>query len=118
VHASYAVGIGPEGIAIDPTGTFLYVSNAHDGTVSAFKISTVDGSLSVIGTYTTAATAVPSASPTALAVDPSGQFLYVANGDDGSITAFTITAGTGVLAAVAGGGRLRRPMAAVKARVR
>jgi 6-phosphogluconolactonase (cycloisomerase 2 family) len=97
VHAGYAVGIGPEGIAIDPTGSFLYVSNTHDGTVSAFKISSVDGSLTVIGTYTSTTTSEPSASPSALAIDPSGQFLYVANGDSGTVTAFTITAGTGVL---------------------
>ena len=35
-----------------------------------------------------------------LAVDPSSQFLYVANGTDSSVTVFTITAGTGVLTAV------------------
>jgi 6-phosphogluconolactonase (cycloisomerase 2 family) len=96
---SYPVGIGPEGIAIDPTGSFLYVSNTNDGTVSAFKISSTDGSLTVIGTYTSTTSSLPSASPTAVAIDPSGQFLYVANGDAGSITAFTITAGTGVLVA-------------------
>jgi 6-phosphogluconolactonase (cycloisomerase 2 family) len=97
VHASYPVGIGPEGIAIDPTGSFLYVSNTHDGTVSAFTISSVDGSLTVIGTYTSSTISEPSASPSALAIDPSGQFLYVANGDSGTVTPFTITAGTGVL---------------------
>jgi 6-phosphogluconolactonase len=103
VHASYAVGIGPEGVAIDPTNSFLYVSNAHDGTVSAFKISGTDGSLAVIGTYTSTTTGIPSTSPTALTVDPSGQYLYVANGDDGSVTAFSITAGTGVLVLVGAG---------------
>ena len=102
--ASYPVGTGPEGIAIDPTGQFLYVSNAHDGTVSAFTISSVDGSLSSVGSpYTSTTTGVPSTTPTALAVDPSGQFLYVANGDDASITTFTIAAGKGALTLVGSG---------------
>jgi DNA-binding beta-propeller fold protein YncE len=35
--------------------------------------------------------------PTALAIDPSGQYLYVANGDAGTISVFTITAATGAL---------------------
>jgi 6-phosphogluconolactonase (cycloisomerase 2 family) len=99
VHAAYTVGTGPTGIAIDPTGSFLYVSNENDGTVSAFTISSVDGSLTFIATYTSTTTSLPSASPSALAIDPSGQFLYVANGDSGSVTEFPITAGTGVLGA-------------------
>ena len=97
-----AVGTVPQGVAIDPTGSFLYVSNNGDGTVSAFTIDPTTGHLtSVHAAYPTGATTVPStATPTALAVDPSGQYLYVANGDDGTISVFKITAGTGALTAV------------------
>jgi 6-phosphogluconolactonase len=95
-----SVGTAPEGIAIDPTGNYLYVSNANDGTVSAYIISQTDGSLTAVtGSPFTSATGagVPSAvATTAIAIDPSGQFLYVANGDAGSVTPFTIGAG-GVL---------------------
>ena len=78
-----------------PTGTFLYVSNNGDGTVSAFTIDPTTGHLtSVHAAYPTGATTIPStATPTELAVDPSGQYLYVANGDDGTISVFKITAG-------------------------
>ena len=97
-----AVGTVPQGVAIDPTGSFLYVSNNGQGTVSAFTIDPTTGHLtSVHAAYPTGATTVPStATPTALAVDPSGQYLYVANGDDGTISVFKITAGTGALTAV------------------
>ncbi len=96
------VGLNPEGVAIDPTGSFLYVSNSGDGTVSAFTIDPSTGNLtSVHAAYPTGATVVPStATPTTLAVDPSTQYLYVANGDDGTISVFKITAVTGALTAV------------------
>ena len=99
VH-SYAVGTTPKGIAIDPTGKFLYVSNTGDGTVSAFTINSGGGALTggVTGSPFTASGAA-STLPTALAVDSSSRFLYVANGDDGTISVFKITAG-GVLTAV------------------
>jgi 6-phosphogluconolactonase len=99
------VGLAPEGIAIDPTGNYLYVSNSHDGTVSAFTISQTDGSLTAVAgsPFTSTTTGAPSTvTTTAIAIDPSGQFLYVANGDAGTITPFTIGSGAsaGVLTPV------------------
>jgi 6-phosphogluconolactonase (cycloisomerase 2 family) len=82
VH-TYAVGIGPYGIAIDPSGQFLYVSNGVDGTVSGFTIDPTAGTLISTGAAVlTGASSVTVAAPaTALVVDPSSQYLYVANGD-------------------------------------
>jgi len=99
---NYPVGSTPEGIAIDPTGQFLYVTNAGDGTVSAFIIHS-DGTLAAVtGSPFTATTFGPSTStPTAIAVDPSSQFVYVANGDAGTMTALKIGA-NGVLSPVGG----------------
>jgi len=95
---SYNVGLTPQGIAIDPTGSFLYVSNSGDGTVSAFTINPTTGALTAIaGSPFTASGTASTVTPTALAIDPSSQFLYVANGDALTISVFTITAGTGVL---------------------
>lgn len=91
----------PTGIAIDPSGAFLYVSDSGTGKVSAFTINPANGHLTAIAgsPFTASGTASPT-TPTALAVDPSSQFLYVANGDAGTISVFKITAGTGVLTAV------------------
>ena len=91
----------PQGIAIDPTGAFLYISDSGTGKVSAFTINAANGNLTAIAgsPFTASGTASPNTA-TALAVDPSSQFLYVANGDAGTISVFKITAATGVLAAV------------------
>jgi DNA-binding beta-propeller fold protein YncE len=83
--ASYPVGIGPYGIAIDPSGQFLYVSNGVDGTVQGFTVDPTAGTLTSIGLspgtpVPTGASAVV-VTATALVVDPSSQYLYVANGD-------------------------------------
>jgi 6-phosphogluconolactonase (cycloisomerase 2 family) len=72
--ASYSVGHTPEAIAIDPTGSFLYVSNTGDGTVSAFSINPGTGALTSIHAVYTASGA-SSSDRTALAIDPSGQYL-------------------------------------------
>jgi 6-phosphogluconolactonase len=40
--------------------------------------------------------------PSAVAVDPTGSFLYVVNESSGNVSVFAITAGTGVLTAVNG----------------
>jgi len=95
---SLPTGATPQGIAIDPTGSFLYTSNSGDGTVSAFTINPGTGALTAVaGTFQSTTTNIPSITPTALAVDPSSQYLYVANGDDGTITVFSIAAATGAL---------------------
>jgi trimeric autotransporter adhesin len=98
----YGVGSAPEGVAIDPTGSFLYVSNSGDGTVSAFTIN-VDGTLTAVtgSPFTSTATNIPSTTaPTAIQVDPSGQYVYVANGDDGTVSVFKINLTSGALTMV------------------
>jgi DNA-binding beta-propeller fold protein YncE len=97
----YAVGAAPQGITIDPTGSFLYVSNSGDGTVSAFTVN-IDGTLTgVTGSpFVSTTTNIPSVTPTAVQVDPSGQFAYVANGDDDTVSIFRINLATGALTMV------------------
>ena len=97
----YEVGAAPKGITIDPTGSFLYVSNSGDGTVSAFTINATTGELTGIpgSPFVAAGTASPN-TPTAVQVDPSGQFAYVANGDAGTLSVFQINILTGALTVV------------------
>jgi len=99
---AYAVGLGPEGVTIDPTGSFLYVSNSGDGTVSAFTINPDTTLTPIAGSpFASTVTNIPSTgTPTAVQVDPSGQFAYVANGDDGTVTVFRINQTTGALTQV------------------
>ena len=99
VGTSLTVGTNPYGIAIDPSGQFLYVSNG-DGTVSGFTVAPTTGVLTSMGAAVhTGATAVVNTT-TSLAIDPSSQYLYVTTGDaataGSSIIVFTITPVTGV----------------------
>jgi 6-phosphogluconolactonase (cycloisomerase 2 family) len=97
----YEVGAAPKGVTIDPTGSFLYVSNSGDGTVSGFTINATTGELTAIAgsPFVAAGTASPN-SPTAVQVDPSGQFAYVGNGDAGTLSVFSINIMTGALTVV------------------
>ena len=70
-----APGRSPVGLAIDPTGSFLYTANKTDNTVSGYAINP-DGSLASIPGFPVSG---PLAGPEALLIDPSGKFLYVAN---------------------------------------
>jgi DNA-binding beta-propeller fold protein YncE len=84
----YLTGNQPEGIAIDPTGKYLYVTNFADNTISSFSVNAQSGALTLIGTVGTGN------GPIGVQVDPSGQFVYVANQTDGSVSLFTTNAGT------------------------
>ena len=92
-----AVGGQPESVAVDPSGRFLYVANTADGSVTAFAIAPLTGLLGAtpIGTYPTGGGA--SVSATAVQIDPSGQFVYVANGDGATVSGFKINQASGAL---------------------
>jgi 6-phosphogluconolactonase (cycloisomerase 2 family) len=98
-------GTQPQGIAIDPAGKYLYVTNYLDGNVTSFSIDPVSGALTQLGApvLTGNLNQVPNPGPIDIRVDPSGQFVYVVNDLDGSVSSFKATAGaltlTGTLAA-------------------
>jgi 6-phosphogluconolactonase (cycloisomerase 2 family) len=89
-------GFNAESMAIDPTGSFLYVanlgSNATDAaTVSMFTINPNTGML----TATNPAQVATGFFPQGIAA--SSNFAYTANSDDNSVSMFTINTGSGVL---------------------
>ena len=98
----YPIGIYPTPvtITIESSGKeFAYVAGyvASTGfyTIYAYTISSTTGAL------TTAGNTVIPYSPSAITVDPTGQFAYVATGD--GILAYTINTTTGALTPVVGG---------------
>jgi 6-phosphogluconolactonase len=99
--ATYSVGAlvqqAPEGLTIDPTGSFLYV--ACSGAVTAFSINPTTGLLAIVGAFRTTGIA-SSSTPTSVRVDPSSQFAYVSNGDAGTISIFKINFANGALTPV------------------
>jgi YVTN family beta-propeller protein len=81
VGTSQPTGAGPIAIAITPAGDALFVANRDDNTISAYTVHS-DGSLvlpcSTAGCNQITASLV-AGTPLALAIDPSGKFLFVAN---------------------------------------
>ena len=91
-------GTFPTSIAVNPSGQFAYVANTSDGTISAYTINSSGGELnSTCGI----SPLCPSTGkyPTAVTVDPSGQFVYLANMGDNTISAYSIGS-TGALTAI------------------
>ena len=95
----FAVGNFPVGIAEDPAGKYIYVTNNSDGNISAFSVG-AGGSLSPLSTPTFSTGSGATSSPGIPAIDPTGSFLYVPNSGDGTISIFSIAPATGLLTAV------------------
>lgn len=85
----------PEGIIIDPTGKYMFVTNFADNSISTFTLDPTSGVPTMQGSPVLSGclTACPNPGPIDLKLDPSGQFLYVVNQTDGSVSAFTVNAG-------------------------
>jgi 6-phosphogluconolactonase (cycloisomerase 2 family) len=97
-NSPWPAATGPEGIAIDPTGKYLYVANYTDGSVSSFSIGS-NGQLTAIQTGNNAVatgnlTGVPNPGPMDVKVDPAGPYVYVANYLDNSISMFATSSGS------------------------
>jgi 6-phosphogluconolactonase (cycloisomerase 2 family) len=91
-----ADGVNPNGLVIDPSGSYMYVANTQSDSISIFAISppnTPPGTLQqVIGSplddiYS---------DPFALLLDPKGQFLYVANQGSSNVAVYSIDSTTGL----------------------
>ncbi|MBC7398122.1 MAG: beta-propeller fold lactonase family protein, partial [Bdellovibrionales bacterium] len=88
-------GLNPSGIAVDTNGSFAYVVNRDDGTMSMFQINQANGTLTLIslGTPTVATGGLP----TSAATDNQGKFAYCLNTNDGSISSFAVNQTNGLL---------------------
>ncbi len=89
----YPGNTGAKGIAIDPKGQYLYVSNFQDSNITTFSIDSSSGALTLMATVNTGFLTTNPAGPIDVIVDPSGQFVYVVNNLDGSVSLFTASAG-------------------------
>lgn len=81
-------------LSLATVSSYLYVSNAGDGTISGYSINSTTGVLTPLANSPFAIRGA------ALAIDPIGPYLY-ASGSSG-ILAFTINTQTGALAPIAG----------------
>jgi Bacterial Ig-like domain (group 2)/Lactonase, 7-bladed beta-propeller len=84
---------GPGWLAIDPSGSYLYVVNQTSQSVSAFSINWNTGELNaVVGSPFAAA-----AKPSSVEVNPDGMGLSVAHFEDSTVSRFHIDPATGAL---------------------
>jgi 6-phosphogluconolactonase len=87
-----ADGINPNGLAIDPSGAFLYVANTESSAISIFAIG-ASGALQEVSDsplddiYN---------DPVSLMLDPKGQYLYVANQGSNNVAVYSISSSTGL----------------------
>lgn len=88
----------PNSLFINKTGGFLCVTNKGSTNVSVYAIAS-DGSLSVIS----ASPFASNASPSLIAGDPNGEYIFVGNQQAGqtAIQSFAVTASSGILTAIA-----------------
>ena len=105
--SSLPAGQSPMGIAVDPSGRYLYVANSHyddstgqstGGTIDAYSLS--QGMPSPLGTgYRTQ---VYGNYPMLLAIDPTGRFLYSSEFAGSLVDAFAINPDNGSLTPASG----------------
>jgi YVTN family beta-propeller protein len=76
VTATVVVGNGPWGVAVTPSGDYVYVTNNLDGTVSVIRTSD----------NVVTARVVVGRGPWGVAVTPSGDYVYVANSSDATVS--------------------------------
>jgi len=90
---------GTASLTIDPSGRFLYAMNCGancsgtgNGNISAYRINEQTGALTPIGSPVLAGQY-----PYSLAVEPAGQFAYVASAGSGEVFCYSIDSETGAL---------------------
>ncbi len=90
-----ATGTTPDGVVVDPRGTYVYVANKIGGSISGYAVNTGTGQLSPLATGGSGITA---AQPGCIIVEPAlGRYVYTANFLAGSISGFTLDPSTGAL---------------------
>jgi 6-phosphogluconolactonase (cycloisomerase 2 family) len=94
-------------IAVAPGGQFAYVADPVANVVLAYAVNQSTGALSAIvgGTYSLPAGPYPNANVSAIALDPSGEFLLVSAGGqigNGFTQVFAVNSATGSLTPVSG----------------
>lgn len=100
-----ADAVAPDRVAVDPTGRFLMVGEAccaGNAGISVFNINTASGKLTVVK-GSPFLPPVSDSEPSSVVVDPTGRFIYSANGGsfgDTGVVVYSLNATTGKLTLV------------------
>jgi len=98
-----ALNPGPSALAADPSGQFLLVTQStrfigQNDTVASYRVN-ANGSLTLVGSPVPMGEFV---SPSAVAIDPGGSWVYVSNLSRRSTSGFSLNPGSGVLTSIPG----------------
>ncbi len=85
-----AAGIGPEFLTVSPNESFLYASDNFSSNVYGFSIQSGSGILFAVPNSPFGASQGLGNNPAGLAVDSSSKYLYVANQNNGNVSALAI----------------------------
>ena len=88
----FKTGKGAAAIAIDLSGSYLFVADHQASDIASLQIDSETGSLTLLGR-----TPLWNAGPSAVTVDPSGQYLYVTSDKAGGVTTLKLDVATGAL---------------------
>ena len=86
------------GLAVHPSGNFLYAAQVNSSQIAAYWIDARNGGLSLAGTYTTGSNMYPYS----VALDPTGKFLYAGNSSSSTISGYVVNGTNGALTAISG----------------
>ena len=96
--AGSAAGTQPAGIAEDPSGHFIYVTDQATNQLYGYTVGPGGAPISILQSpFSTGL------DPLGVTIDPRGTFVYVANFASSTISAYTINTATGALSGVSGG---------------
>jgi 6-phosphogluconolactonase (cycloisomerase 2 family) len=87
----------PYGLAIHPTGKFLYTPGVFTDVISGYTIDSTSGNLTSMSGYSRTA-----GQPEGIAIDPTGRFVYAPNSLSDDVSAYTINPTSGALTEVEG----------------
>src|ERR1700683_1342710 len=88
-----ADGGNPNGLVIDPSGSYLYVANTQSQSIAIFSILPSGG---LADNVAGSPLADIYSDPVALLLDPKGQYLYVANQGSSNVAVYSIDSTTGL----------------------
>lgn len=81
---------------------YVYVTNPNDNTITGYAIQPGQGTLTPVNATTAASSFPTGGNPRGISVLEGGRFLYVANSDDSTVSAYAIDPATGTLSPVTG----------------
>jgi len=100
----FTAGEDPNSVVVSPSGKFAYVANQGPASadISAYTVDATTGALTPVDGSPFPFPSSDGGRPTAAAVNPAGNFLYVTSNNDSDVAAFSINAATGALTLVSG----------------